>query len=204
MMQRAQGPQRQYVLVYHVPDADRQKEAGNRRMWSDPVKVKHWEDRLATDTHIFFEESTFLDWSAYKASHSVGRRETLKGPAIPYLTQPTIFVTQDAFFALRMDCPSLDITVKYPVSRHPLPDPSSRTPEDYEATGYRLVRIFCHRTRWTSFVRSFLRRLPAWSPRPWLISLGTSSCLLRVWLIESVSGSWDLCSVCKIRSDTSR
>ena len=54
MMQRAQGPQRQYVSVYHVPDADREKEDGNRRMWSDPVKVKHWEERLNTDTHIFF------------------------------------------------------------------------------------------------------------------------------------------------------
>ena len=73
----------------------------------------------------------------------MGRRETLKGPAIPDLTQPTIFVTQDAFFALGMGCParrpSPDIAVKYPVSRHPLPDPPSRTPEEYEATGYRLV-----------------------------------------------------------------
>ena len=25
MMQRAQGPQRQYVSVYHVPDADQEK-----------------------------------------------------------------------------------------------------------------------------------------------------------------------------------
>ena len=31
------------------------------------------------------------------------------------------------------------IAMKYPVSRHPLPDPPSRTPEEYEATGYRLV-----------------------------------------------------------------
>ena len=43
MMQRAQGPQRQFVSVYNVPHAEREKEAGNRRMWSDPVKVKHWE-----------------------------------------------------------------------------------------------------------------------------------------------------------------
>ena len=41
MMQRAQGPQRQYVSVYHVPDADREREAGNRRIWLDSVKVKH-------------------------------------------------------------------------------------------------------------------------------------------------------------------
>ena len=56
MMQLAQGPQRQYVSVYHVPvnDADREKEAGHRRMWSDPVKVKHWEEHLDPDTHIFF------------------------------------------------------------------------------------------------------------------------------------------------------
>ena len=38
MMQRAQGPQRQYVSVYNVPDADREKEAGNRRMWSGPSR----------------------------------------------------------------------------------------------------------------------------------------------------------------------
>ena len=69
----------------------------------------------------------------------MGRRETLTGPAIPDLTQPTIFVTQDAFFALGMGCASPDIAVKYPVSRHPLPDPPSRTPGEFEATGYRLV-----------------------------------------------------------------
>ena len=69
----------------------------------------------------------------------MGGRETLKGPAISDLTQPTIFVTQDAFFALRMGCPSPNIAVKFPVSRHPLPDPPSRTPEEYEAIGCRLV-----------------------------------------------------------------
>ena len=53
--------------------------------------------------------------------------------------QPTDFVTQDAFFALGMGCPSPDITVKYPVSRHPLPDPPSRYPKGYEARGYRLL-----------------------------------------------------------------
>ena len=135
----AQGPQRQYVSVYHVPDANREKEAGNQRMWSDPVKVKYWEERLDTDTHIFFWESKFADWSAYGAIPSVGRRETLKGPAIPDLTHPTIFVTQGAFFALGMGCVSPDIALKYPVSRHPMPDPPSSTPEEYEATGYRLV-----------------------------------------------------------------
>ena len=98
MMQCVQGPQRQFVSVYNVPHADREKEAGNRQMWSDPVKVKHWEERLDTDTHIFFRESTFQDWSAYGAIRSVGWRETLKGPAVPHSTQPTIFVTQDAFF----------------------------------------------------------------------------------------------------------
>ena len=139
MMQRVQGPQRPFVSVYNVADADREKEAGNRRMWSDPVKVKHWAERLDTDTHIFFRESQFQDWSAYRAIQSVGRRETLKGPAMPDLTQPTIFVTQDEFFALGMGCPSPHIAAKYPVSRHPLPDPPSRTPEEYEATGHRLV-----------------------------------------------------------------
>ena len=38
-----------------------------------------------------------------------------------------------------MGCPSPDIALKYPVSRRPLPDPPSRTPEEYEATGYHLV-----------------------------------------------------------------
>ena len=139
MMQRAQGPQRQFVLVYNVPDADREKVAGNRRMWSDPVRVKHWEECLDTDTHIFFRESKFGDWSAYGAIQSVGRRETLNEPAIPNLRQPTIFVTKDTFFALGMGCPLPDIAVKYPVSRHPLPDPPSRNPEEYEATGYRFM-----------------------------------------------------------------
>ena len=101
--------------------------------------MKHWEERLDTDTHIFFGESKFGDWSAYRAIQSVGRRETLKGPAIPDLTQSTISVTRDAFFALGMGCPSPNIAMKYPVSRHLLPDPPSRTPEEYEATGYRLV-----------------------------------------------------------------
>ena len=105
MMQRAQGPQKQYVSVYNVPDADREKEAGNRRMWSDPVKVKHWTEKLDTDTHIFFRDSKSQVWSAYEAIQSVGRREALKGPAIPDLTQPTISVTQDDFFALGMGCP---------------------------------------------------------------------------------------------------
>ena len=59
MMQRAQGPQRQYVSVYHVPDADWEKEAGHRRMWSDPVKVKHWEEHLDADTHIFYRQPKF-------------------------------------------------------------------------------------------------------------------------------------------------
>ena len=36
-------------------------------MWSDPVKVKHWEEGLNTDMHIFFRESKFQDWSAYGA-----------------------------------------------------------------------------------------------------------------------------------------
>ena len=69
----------------------------------------------------------------------MGRRETLKGTGIADLTQPTIFATHDTFFALGMGCPSQDIAVKYPMSWHPLPDPPSRTPEAYEATGYRLL-----------------------------------------------------------------
>ena len=108
-------------------------------MWSDPVKVKHWAERLDTDTRNFFRESKFQDWLAYGAIQSVGRGEALKGPSIPDLTQPTIFVTHDEFFALGMGCPSPNIAVKYPMSQHPLPDPPSRTPEEYEATGYRLV-----------------------------------------------------------------
>ena len=115
MMQRVQGPQKQYVTVYNVPDADREKEAGNRRMWPDPVKVKHWQERLDTDTHNFFREFKFQDLSAYGAIQSVGRREALKGPDIPDLTQPTISVTQDDVFALGMGCPLPDIAVKYPV-----------------------------------------------------------------------------------------
>ena len=31
-------------------------------MWSDPVKVKHWEEQLDTDKHIFFQESNYSDW----------------------------------------------------------------------------------------------------------------------------------------------
>ena len=57
-------------------------------MWPDPVRVKHWEECLDTDTHIFFRESKFADWLAYGAIQSVGRRETLKGTAILDLTQP--------------------------------------------------------------------------------------------------------------------
>ena len=142
MMQRSQGPQRQYVSVYQVPDADLEKEAGKRRMWPDPVKVKHWEEHLDTDTHIFFRESKFSEWSAYGAIQSVGRRETLKGPAISDLAHPIFFLTQDTFFALGIGCLSPDIAVKYPVSRHPLPEPPSRTPEEYEATSCRLVEDF--------------------------------------------------------------
>ena len=61
----------------------------------------------------------------------MGRRGALKGPTIPHLTQPTVFVTQDEFFALGIRCPSPDIAVKYRVSRHPLPDPPSRSPREY-------------------------------------------------------------------------
>ena len=139
MMERAQGLQRKYVSVYHVPDVERAKEAGNWRMWSDPVKVKHWEEHLNADTHIFFRVSKFAEWSAYGAIQSERPRETLKGLAIADLTQPTIFVTQYAFFALGMGCPSPDIAAKYPLSRHPLPNPPSGTPKEYEATGNRLV-----------------------------------------------------------------
>ena len=153
LMQRAQGPQRQYVSVYHVPDADREKDAGNRRMLSDPVKVKHWEERLDTDTHIFFGESKFSDWSAYGAIQSVGRRETLKGPAIPDLTEPTIFVTEDTFFCAwhglsvarhRSEItPCLGIRCRI----RPLGPPRSTRPQ---ATVW--WRAFSHRTSWISCV----------------------------------------------------
>ena len=102
--------------------------------------MKHWEERLDTDTHIFLRESILSDWSAYGAIQSVGRRETWKGPAIPDLKQPTFFVTQGAFFALGMGCRSPDIALKYPMCRHLLPDPPSWTPEEYKTTGYRLVQ----------------------------------------------------------------
>ena len=69
----------------------------------------------------------------------MGRLETLKGPAIPHLKQPTVFVTQDAFFAPGMGCPSPDIAVKCLVSQHPLLDPPSRSLEECDATGYRLL-----------------------------------------------------------------
>ena len=59
-------------------------------MWLDPVKVKHWAEKLDTDTHIFSRGSKFQDFSAYGAIQSVGRREALKGPAILDLTQPII------------------------------------------------------------------------------------------------------------------
>ena len=127
-MQRAQGPQQQYV--YHVLNANREKEDGNRRMWSDHLKLKHWEELLDTYTHNFSRESKFSDSSAYKAISSVGGRETLKGLAILDSTQPTIFVTQDTLFALGMSCPLPHIAVKYPMSRHPLLDPPSRTPKE--------------------------------------------------------------------------
>ena len=70
MMQRAQGPQRQYVSVYHVPDADREKEAGHRRTWSNPVKVKHWEEHGDTHTHIFFRESVTTKTVKFRFSGS--------------------------------------------------------------------------------------------------------------------------------------
>ena len=41
-----------------------------------------------------------------------------------------------------MGCLSPDIAVKYPVSRHPMPNPPSTIPEEYKATGYRLVEDF--------------------------------------------------------------
>ena len=34
-------------------------------MWSDPVKMKHRAEKLDTETHMFFRESEFQDWSAY-------------------------------------------------------------------------------------------------------------------------------------------
>ena len=88
----------------------------------------------------FFRESEFLDWWAYGPTQSVGRRETLKGLAVPDLTQPTLFVTQDTFFALGMGCASPYMEVKVPVSRQPLLDPPSMSLEEYEATRYRLLK----------------------------------------------------------------
>ena len=69
----------------------------------------------------------------------MGRREALKGPAISHLTQPTIFVKRDTFFALGIGYPSPDIAVKYPVSRHALRDPPFRSCKKYEGTSYRLL-----------------------------------------------------------------
>ena len=72
----------------------------------------------------------------------MGRRVALRGPAIHDLTQSTVFVQHDTFFALGVGLPSQDIAVKYPVSptQHPLPDAPSRSPKEYEATGYRLFK----------------------------------------------------------------
>ena len=81
MVQRVQGPQRQVVPVYNVPDANQVKEAGNGRMLSDPVKVNQLEEGIDTDKHIRFEDFQIADWSAYGAIQSVGWRKTLKGPA---------------------------------------------------------------------------------------------------------------------------
>ena len=65
MMQRAQGPQRQFVSLYNVPVADQEKEACNRLMWSDPIMVNHLEEHLDTDRHILFPDAHSGDWSAY-------------------------------------------------------------------------------------------------------------------------------------------
>ena len=113
------------MSVYHVPDADWEKEAGRRRMWSDLVKVNHSEEHLDTDTHIFCRESKFPDWSAYGAIQSV---------------------TQEAFFALGMGCLSPDITVKYPVSRHPCRIRPLRPPRRMRPQATVCWRTFCHRT----------------------------------------------------------
>ena len=115
MMQSAPGPKKQYVPVYHVPDKDREKEAGHGRMWSHPVKVKLWEEHLHTDAHIFFRQCKVLDWSAYGPIQSVGRREALKRPAIPDVTQSTDFVTQETFFALGMGCTSHPTLPRYDI-----------------------------------------------------------------------------------------
>ena len=79
MMQRVQGPQKQYVSVYNVPDADREKEAvdGNRRMRSDPVKVKHLIGKSASiRTHTFFSGSPNFTtgWPTERFSPWVGAR----------------------------------------------------------------------------------------------------------------------------------
>ena len=57
MMQRVQGPQKQYVSVYNVPDADREKEAGNRRI--DVVRPHQGETlgRAPRYRHAFFSGS---------------------------------------------------------------------------------------------------------------------------------------------------
>ena len=83
MMQRAQGPQRQFVSVYNVPDADREKEAGNRRMSSDPVKVKHWEERLDTDTHTFFPGVQIWGLVGLRSDSVRGSARDLEGTGHP-------------------------------------------------------------------------------------------------------------------------
>ena len=102
------------------------------------------------DTHVFFFGPKLSDWSAYGAILSLGRREALKEPAIPDLTQPTIFVTQDTFFALGMGCPSPDIAMKYPVSRHP--------PRRMRPPATVCWRTLCHRTWWMSCVPCIWRK----------------------------------------------
>ena len=60
MMQRAQGPQRQCVSVYDVPDAEPEEEAGNRR-----IKVKHWEERLRVLHHTTSMYMQLLPFAAF-------------------------------------------------------------------------------------------------------------------------------------------
>ena len=65
-----------------------------------------------------------------------GNFRALRGPRILDLTRATLFASKDSFCAIGMWCPSPNIAMGYLVSRHFLPDPPSKTADDYDAIGY--------------------------------------------------------------------
>ena len=92
MMQHDQGSQRQYVSVYHMPDVDREKKAGQGGMWLDPVKVKHWGEHLDTDRHFVFSAVQVFGLVGLLSDSFRGSAQDLERAGHPNLTQPTIIV----------------------------------------------------------------------------------------------------------------